>query len=103
MADALSVINIVQFNQHVLPYIQLVISIDDVTINENKLFFSPFLRPCSNFLALDSIISSNLVNDQHSSVIDIMMYPRILKLSLYPIPQMKHVFTKAESNGVSSV
>ena len=73
MADALSVINIAQFNQHVLPYIQLVISIDDVTINENKLFSLHFLRPCSNFLALDSIISSNLVNDQHSSVIDIMM------------------------------
>ena len=62
-----------QFNQHVLPYIQLILSIDDVAVPMENIFVT-----LSNFLDLDSISSSNLVNYQHLSVIDIMMYPRIL-------------------------
>ena len=43
-----------------------------------KSMFCHFLRSCSSFFAQDSISSSNLVNDRHSSVINIMMYPRVL-------------------------
>ena len=83
-----------------------------------KSMFCHFLRSCSSFFALDSISSSNLVNDRHSSVINIMMYPRVLSGHtlhlnmqqylwnsnmhlLRPIPRMKHVFTtRVERAGV---